>query len=251
MKSFDLYSKYYDLLYSDKEYFEESNYVLGLLNKYSNFKVNSLLELGGGSGNHAYYLSEDIDFIYGVELSFKMVELALKRNISNYKVIHGDICKNHYPNQKFDCAISLFHVISYLNTNEQIISCFKSVNEQLRSGSIFLFDVWYTPAVYSMKPETRLKKIENKEFKVVRIAQGKCDYENSVVNVNYSIFIEDIKNMKYEFIEETHKMRHFTSNEIKLFASISGYDLIASEEILSKKEPSIDTWGVMFVLKKK
>jgi hypothetical protein len=249
--NFDLYSKYYDLLYSDKDYFEESKYVYDLLTKYSDITINSLLELGGGSGSHAYYLSDNINFICGVELSSSMVELASKRNISNYQVKQGDICKNQYPNQKFDCAVSLFHVISYLNTNEQIISCFTSVNEQLCSGSLFLFDIWYTPAVYSLKPETRIKKIENNEIKVVRIAQSDSDYKNSIVDVNYSIFIEDLKNNNYEVIDETHKMRHFTSNEIKIFAEICGFDLIASEELLTKKEPSNDTWGVMFVLKKK
>ena len=40
--SFNLYSKYYDLLYSDKDYSSESDYVIQTLDKYSNFKIEKL-----------------------------------------------------------------------------------------------------------------------------------------------------------------------------------------------------------------
>lgn len=248
--SFNLYSKYYDMLYLDKDYKSESEYVIELLNNLSNHNIKSMLELGGGSGNHATFFSNSLNKIYGIELSSKMVDLAMKRNIANYHVENGDICVNHYPNQQFDCAVSLFHVISYLVSNKQIIDCFRSVYEQLKTGGLFLFDVWYTPAVYNLKPENRIKKIENSELKVTRVAQSNIDYISSVVNVNYTIFIEDLINNRFEKIEETHKMRHFTSNEIELFAKMSGFEVVKSEEFLTKSSPSINSWGVMFVLKK-
>jgi SAM-dependent methyltransferase len=249
--SFNLYSKYYDLLYSDKDYSEESDYIMNILIDNSTFKNQKILELGGGSGNHALYLSKYFDEIFGVELSSSMVEIAKGRNIPNYRVKQGDICTNHYPQEKFDCAISLFHVISYLNTNEQIINCFNAVNEQLKTGGVFVFDVWYTPAVYHLKPETRVKKMEDNDVIVTRIAQPTMDYINCIVNVNYSIFIEEKKNNTFTKIEEFHKMRHFTSQEIKLFAEICGFELITSEEFLTKRETSNETWGVLYVLKKK
>ena len=249
--SFNLYSKYYDLLYSDKDYSAESDYIISILENNSDFKNQKILELGGGSGNHAFYLSKFYDQICGVELSTSMVDIALRRNILNYQVKQGDICYNHYPDKKFDCAVSLFHVISYLNTNEQLIDCFTSVNEQLNSGGVFLFDVWYTPAVYYLKPETRIKKNEDNEVSVTRIAQSTIDYEKSIVKVNYNIFIEEKKNNILTKFEETHKMRHFTLNEINLFAKTCGFELLTSEEFLTKKTPSNETWGVMFLLKKK
>lgn len=248
---FNLYSKYYDLVYQDKDYLGETKYITNVLNEITEFKIHSVLELGGGSGNHAFYLSEYFDEIFGVELSSSMVELATNRNILNYHVKQGDICLNHYPNQKFDCAISLFHVISYLNTNNQILDCFKSVNDQLKTGGLFLFDVWYTPAVYSLKPETRVKNVQNNELKITRIAQSVINEDSSTVDVNYKIFVEDLKLKIINNLEETHKMRHFTTNEIKLMAENTGFEFIKSEEFLTSNPPSSNSWGVLYCLKKK
>ena len=97
----------------------------------------------------------------------------------------------------------------------------------------------------------RVKKMEDNDVIVTRIAQPTMDYINCIVNVNYSIFIEEKKNNTFTKIEESHKMRHFTSQEIKLFAEICGFELITSEEFLTKRETSNETWGVLYVLKKK
>ncbi len=63
--------------------------------------------------------------------------------------------------------------------------------------------------------------------------------------------MEDLKSGEYTKFDETHEMRHFTSNEIKLFAEICGFEVLKTEEFLSEKFPSNETWGVMFALKKK
>ncbi len=54
--NFNLYSTYYDLLYNNKDYESESNYILNILKNYSNYQITSILELGGGTGKHAHYL---------------------------------------------------------------------------------------------------------------------------------------------------------------------------------------------------
>jgi SAM-dependent methyltransferase len=249
--NFNLYSKYYDLLYSDKEYLLETEYVIKRLKELSSIKLDYMLELGGGSGNHAVHFSKFFKEIHGVELSHNMVKIAQSRNIPKYNVLQGDISNIHFPDKHFDCAVSLFHVVSYLNTNEQLLNCFTSINKQLKQNGIFIFDVWFTPAVYFLKPETRVKKIQNKEISVTRIAQSTIDYQSSIVNVNYSIFVEDLDTKEFFKFEETHNMRHFTINEIQLIANFTGFEIVKTEEFLTEKSPSNETWGCMYVIRKK
>ena len=75
MNNFLKYSKYYDLLYGDKDYDQESEYIF----KHLVFKTNqSLLELGCGSGGHAEYLSKKKINITGIDSSKTMVNIAKK-----------------------------------------------------------------------------------------------------------------------------------------------------------------------------
>ncbi|RZK18094.1 MAG: class I SAM-dependent methyltransferase, partial [Flavobacterium sp.] len=80
VNNFQNYSKYYDLLYKDKNYKAESSYVAETLRN-AMPDVSSVLELGCGSGSHASYLSEEGFDITGIERSPEMVDIARKKNI--------------------------------------------------------------------------------------------------------------------------------------------------------------------------
>jgi SAM-dependent methyltransferase len=248
MSNFNNYGKYYDLLYKDKDYKAESDYVYASLKK-TNPTINSVIELGCGSGNHAQHLTKNKLFITGLERSETMVKEALNKNIQNFNPVVGDI--THFElHQTFDAAISLFHVISYLTDNEALISCFKSVHQHLNSKGLFLFDIWFTPAVFSQKPETRIKRLENEAISVLRIAESTSDFSNNVVNVNFEVHIEENETGKTEVVRELHPMRHFSIPELQLLSSLTGFKVIQTEEFLTKNTPSDSTWGVCVILQK-
>ena len=249
MSNFQLYSRYYDLLYKDKDYAAEAGYVVKAL-KEQNKNITSVIELGSGTGGHAEHLCSQGLTIFGVERSSQMVEVAKSKNIANYFPTVGDITSFSFP-QKADAAISLFHVISYLSDNQQLIKCFTVTREHLKPNGIFLFDVWYTPAVYHLKPETRIKRLSSGELDITRLAEPVIHYNESVVDVNYEVIIKEKTSGKVSTLLEKHPMRHFTINEIKLLAALTGFELLKAEEFLTENKPSEKTWGVCFVLRKK
>jgi predicted TPR repeat methyltransferase len=248
MENFNLYSKYYDLLYVDKDYESESDYVYSSLKKHKK-SINTLLELGCGSGGHAKYLVNYTDKITGIDKSSQMIQEAKNKNIEKFEAIVSDIT-NFNLHQKYDAVIALFHVISYLDQNNDLINCFNSVNSHLNKDGLFLFDFWYTPSVLSLKPEVKIKRFSNDEMSIVRIAEPISDTSNNVVCVNFDVSIEFNKNDKIHRIKESHRMRHFSLPEIELLALHCGFTVIHKEEFLSKKEPSNFTWGVSVILKK-
>ncbi|MEO9033275.1 MAG: class I SAM-dependent methyltransferase [Ginsengibacter sp.] len=243
------YSRYYDLLYKDKDYKAEADYVIQLIRTlYTNAK--DILELGSGTGNHAHLLCKEDFKVTGLERSADMVSLAKEKAIDGFTQLVADIT-NFELHQKFDVAISLFHVLSYLNTNDSLIACFNTVNKHLKPKGIFIFDVWYSPAVYFQKPETRVKKMEDDVFNITRLAQPEMHDHKNVVDVNYEISIQNKATQVTEIYKEKHPMRHFSIPEIELLATHTNFNLIKAEEFLSAKQPGNDTWGICFVLQKK
>jgi SAM-dependent methyltransferase len=248
MTNFQQYSKYYDLLYKDKNYKGESEYVIEKIKQFAP-KAKQILELGSGSGSHAYYFCEAGFEVNGIEKSPEMITVAKTKNIIGFTPVLGDVSFFELPKQ-FDVTLSLFHVVSYLTQNESIIKCFKTTYKHLNPDGIFMFDVWYSPAVYHQKPETRIKRLENDEIEIVRLAESKIESERNVVEVNFEVIIKDKVTLTVENIKEKHVMRHFSIPEIKILAAFTGFEVIMVEEFLTKNNPSENTWGVCFILKK-
>tara|TARA_B100000900_G_scaffold414796_1_gene442540 strand:+ start:428 stop:1177 length:750 start_codon:yes stop_codon:yes gene_type:complete len=247
-ESFDDYSNYYDLLYKDKNYQEESKYIDDLIKNFSKTNNETLLELGCGTGAHAQYLSKYGYNIYGIDKSKIMIELADTNK--NFQCSQGDIC-SFSLDTKFDNAVSLFHVISYINNNNDLKKAFKNVSNHLKSGGLFIFDVWYTPAVYSIKPSKQNKVFEDHEMKIERNASPDIDYLNNIVKVNYEISVHKKSTNENFSINESHSMRHFSYNEIILLSENYNFELVLAEEMISKNNICNDTWGACFVLRKR
>jgi len=244
-ENFNIYSKYYDLLYQNKDYFAEANYISDCI-KNNSPEAKTILELGSGTGGHGLFLKKLGYDIYGIERSKMMVKIAMQ---NGFPCDCADIIEFKLEN-KFNVVIALFHVISYITDNKSIIKVFRNAANHLSSGGLFIFDIWYSPAVYSQKPETRIKKVENDLISVIRIAEPVMQVSENIVEVIYSILVKDKKLNVWTEIQENHPMRHFSIPEIRLLASQTGFEIINIEEFLTKLPPSIDTWGVNFILKK-
>jgi hypothetical protein len=147
-------------------------------------------------------------------------------------------CTNFKIDKQFDAAISLFHVISYLTDNESLVNCFKLTNQHLKQDGMFLFDIWYSPAVYVQKPETRIKRLENNDIKITRIAESEINYNSNIVDVHFEVNILNKYNNRLEIINEKHPMRHFSILELDLLAQLTGFEIIKAEEFLTYNIPN-------------
>lgn len=252
MEVFGNYARYYNLLYRDKDYAGEAQFIHQLLQTHAPY-TQSILELGCGTGTHALLLAEQGYTVHGVDLSVEMLQQASDRLselpqelASKLTYSHGDI-RTVRLDQQFDAIISLFHVFSYQTTNQDLQATFATVNAHLKPGGILIFDCWYGPAVLSDRPTVRIKRLEDKEISITRIAEPVMHPNESLVNVNYQVFIKDKQNGTVEELQETHTMRYLFKPEVDLLFKASQLELIASHEWMTNGEPGFNTWGVYFV----
>lgn len=255
MTVFEKYSAYYDLLYKDKDYAGEAEYVNDLIRKCFPCAQN-ILDLGCGTGRHDEFLARKGFKVHGVDRSIRMIELAREMKARSESFVAesldftvGDIQEVRLG-EKFDIVISLFHVLSYQTTNDDLRRTFESVNDHLVPGGFFIFDCWYGPAVLWQRPETKLKIMEDSQIKVYRIAQPAIDFTANTVEVNYRVLVLDKQTGITEEITESHQMRYLFEPEIRIFMEEQGFRVQLSEEFGTGRNPSFETWSVCFVGKK-
>ena len=244
---FNTYAKYYDLLYKDKNYISESKYVDTLIKKNST-NAKHILELGCGTGAHAEHLARMGYTVHGVDMSKTMLARAEARKTglpadvaARLSFTLGDV-RSVRTEKKYDVVISLFHVMSYQSTNDDLVAAFETAYTHLSKGGLFLFDFWYGPAVLSLQPDTRVKRLEDSKIKVTRIAEPDLNVNANLVDVNYDVFIQDKSSNVINQLSEKHRMRYFFLPELKLYHGSSWKELV-SEEWLSGNSLSKDSWA--------
>ncbi|WP_035985355.1 class I SAM-dependent DNA methyltransferase [Leptolyngbya sp. KIOST-1] len=252
MSVFNAYAQYYDLLYQDKDYAQEADFIHQLLKTHAP-AAQHLLELGSGTGRHAEYLAERGYQVTGVERSEEMLSRCGERQAAQssqiaqrLKFLQGDLRQVRLE-QTFDCVLSLFHVISYQTNNADLAAAFDTVTQHLKPGGIFIFDVWYGPAVLHDQPQVRVKRLQNETLAITRIAEPVLHPNDNIVDVNYQVLLQQLGTDTWQELRELHRMRYLFKPELELLLHQAGMDLVTCGEWMSDRPPSLDTWGVYFV----
>ncbi|ESS66970.1 methyltransferase type 12 [Methyloglobulus morosus KoM1] len=253
MKTFDGYSQYYDLLYRDKNYLAEAEYVVSHIKKYLPH-AKQILELGCGTGAHAEHLARLGFAVVGVDMSETMLACAEARKAklpkdigSRLTFIRGDV-RSVRTGQAYDAVISLFHVMSYQTSNADLKAVFATAADHLSVGGMFLYDYWYGPAVLTQKPEVRVKRLEDDMIKITRIAEPVMHVNENLVDVNYSVFIKEKLTGKMAQLNETHRMRYLFLPELWFLASADIWVDFNSYAWLKSTPLTIEDWSGFAVL---
>ncbi|MDR2179205.1 MAG: class I SAM-dependent methyltransferase [Synergistaceae bacterium] len=249
MSVFGDYSKYYDLLYRDKDYEAEARYVDALIKKYGH-NARSMLELGCGTGRYTREFSRLGYAVHGVDFSEDMLTEAREKseNVEGLRFSYGDM-RSVRLGEKFDVVAALFHVLSYQTTNQDVLDAFTTVKEHLAPEGIAVLDFWYGPAVLTQQPEVRIKEVSNDKLQITRIARPELCPNENLVEVNYDAFIDFKAENRIDKIRECHHMRYFFICDLALICNIIPLEILSIEEWMTGNEPSVNSWAVVAVLR--
>ena len=252
MTVFAEYSRYYDLLYREKDYAAESRYVAALLERYASAAAR-VLEVGCGTGNHAVELARAGYDMTGVDMSGGMLAAAVARRESEPRDIAGRLrfvegdARTVRLGEKFDAVISLFHVMSYQLTNDDLAAAFATAREHLDPGGAFIFDCWYGPAVLTQRPAVTVKHLADEVIEVERTATPVMHANRNIVDVNYTVVMTQPGTGRRETLEETHSMRYLFVPEVEVMLRAAGIELRASHAWMSDADPGVATWAACFI----
>ena len=254
MKVFDVYSDYYDLLYNDKKYGVEVDYVDGLIKQYSK-KATAILELGSGTGLHACMLANLGYEVTGIDQSQTMLSKAVERKNELDKSIadklffyEGDI-RSYKSDKKVDVVISLFHVMSYMQTDADLKMAMQTAKHHLKKDGLFIFDCWYGPGVLHDKPVSRIKNFENEYISVQRESTPEMFIEKDLVDVNFEIKIKNKHTKEETILHEKHTMHYLFTDKLNVLLDECGLKMVHTEEWMTKQPLTETSWNACYVCK--
>src|SRR5712692_10056924 len=143
---FATYARYYDLLYADKDYAAEANYVIERLQGHRP-GLHKLVEFGSGTGRHGRLLARAGFDVTGLERSAQM--LAQAHAVASregpvspgaFRAVEGDVRLSIVPGV-FVAVGALFHVVSYQAANDDVLAMFRNAARHLAPSGLFFFDV--------------------------------------------------------------------------------------------------------------
>jgi SAM-dependent methyltransferase len=250
MNNFIKYAKYYNLFYKVKDYRKEAAYVDRLIKLFSGRHGKSLLDIGCGTGNHDFWFLKKGYQVTGIDRSPAMIDVARdKMHLLPQAEFYVADANRFVLKKKFDVAVSLFHVMSYLTTNDMVISSLKNIHRHLKAGGLFIFDFWYGPTVLIQKPALRIRSFHEKGVFIKRSGVPKVNFNDNTVDINYKFMIKN--NNAKNIFNERHLMRYFFLPELQLMMDKVGFKTVKAFRWLSLKEaPSENHWSGVIVARK-
>jgi len=244
---------YYDVIYGGRNVKRDARIIISHLSQsFSHTKHPRLLDLGCGTGAH------DIEFwrhgynVTGIDKSAAMIAEAKRKATSAHAEISYITLDflSYAPAVRYDAAVSLFDVLSYMTTNAQVTKYFSAVSALLKPRGVFMFDCWYGPGVLLSKPGIIRQSYRSSDVTVARVKTPIVSYETNTVTVRHTLNIQKAGKKTGRFRED-HVLRYFFYPEIEQYAQQAGFT-ITSWGLLDfplRKAPQ-ESWSVFFVAQK-
>jgi len=202
MNGLDLYAKIEYLFdFEDVMEFLWDKYIEEL----KSLKVQTILDIGCGSGGFMLKAKEAGFDIVGIDISEEMINLAKQKGLEVY---NKDLCEFK---GKFDACVAIFDVINYMD-REYLKNFFKCVKNVLKNDGYFLFDI-NTLYGFEEIAQGTLSVEDNKIFGILNSV-----FEDDKMETKITIFQKDKKCYKKE---EGNIVQYFYKNqELKKLTSL-------------------------------
>jgi len=245
------YAGAYDIFYQNKDYKAECDLIEQIFEKYGDGSVRSILDLGCGTGNHAIPLGQRGYETVGVDRAEGMLSRARRKAHEVLKdkgvtFSQGDL-RSVNLGRSFDAVLMMFAVLGYQLENADVLAALQTARRHMRPGGIFIYDVWYGPAVLHHRPSQQIKVVPTPEGQLLRVASGQLDTQRNLCTVDYRVWRID-KGARLEETEESHRMRYFFLPELKLLLERAGLIPLRFGAFPDfNRDPDETTWNILGV----
>lgn len=248
----------YDLAFGYRSYEDEVDFLMYAHKAHSGKPPTRVLELAAGPARHsltALTLEDSpVESVMAVDLSTEMKEYAMQ--LANEKLSGKQQESFHYlcadmrqslndTVDAFDSVWILLGSLQHLQTNEDVISCFKSACQALQPGGTLIVELPHPRETFAMVECTKnewqvpLQDENGEECGELQILWGDetdtLDPIRQVRQFTVSFDLTGTKETDRQSVKQIVPMRLFTAQEIDALARCSGFDVVAKYGALDKQ----------------
>ena len=222
-------SKYYHILYKNRNTQEAHFLIKNLVNLLIPDKNSLFLDLGCGSGRHSIELNKMGYKVDGIDLSTKSLEIAKPFENSRLKFIRADFRKLDFEN-KYDFILNLFTSFGYFDKENEHAQVFKQIFKSLKNNGHFVIDFLNTKKAVKNISKTNPQQtihIDNIEFRIKKSYDKNFIYKNiEIVDSGKKISFSE----KVKIITLDKFLKYFDGLNIHLEHQFGDYKLSNFDE---------------------
>jgi cyclopropane fatty-acyl-phospholipid synthase-like methyltransferase len=205
-------SKFYHILYKDRDYKEAEIFMQNLLSFLKLKKGSHILDLACGRGRHSVYLNKIGFKVTGVDLSKNSIQYAKQFSDSGLEFEVHDM-RNSFQN-KYDAIFNLFTSFGYFDDDKTNIKVLYNIENGLKENGIAVIDFMNVNFVKKHLIKKEKVKKENITFNITR----KIKDNKIIKKISFKI-----DNKEHNFQE---KVQFLTIDTIKNYINATNLRLI-------------------------
>ncbi|MBF26137.1 MAG: SAM-dependent methyltransferase [Flavobacteriales bacterium] len=224
-------SKYYHILYKDRDDDEASLLIDHIINKFNFNKSTFFLDLGCGNGRHSVHLNKQGYNVDGIDLSKKSIASALKHTNDTLKFNIQDMRSMNY-NNKYDVVLNLFTSFGYFDDDNDNLKVFNNVETSLKKNGYFIIDFFNSDKVIKPLPLSEIKIINGIRFKINKTYDKNFVYKHISIadKKNQYIFTEKVR-----LINKQDFINYANQTNMELIYTFGDYMLSEFNSIISER----------------
>lgn len=247
MEAYSEFANVYDIFMEDTPYEEWYKFIETCI-KEQEVTVNSVCELGCGTGQMTMLFAKNGCDVIGIDYSPEMLMVAQDRAFEeevSILYLMQDM-SDFEINGAVDLICSCCDSINYLLEEEAVKSTFEKVATYLVPNGLFVFDM-NTP--YKYKEVLGNQIFADQTDEAAYIWENFYDEEEEINEYEVSFFIKDATG-KYERTVENHYQRAYSKENICSLLEEVGLEVIHMYDNYSKQSISDKTQRITYVARK-
>lgn len=233
-----LHADWYDRFHRRKAYPVETDQIRAAFDQAGG--VDSVLDLGCGTGRHLELLAAAGYAVTGVDRSPSMAAAARARLAPfgpRATVLESDLLALE-ATRRFDAVIMMFALISYQVSNAATLAVLRAAHGQLRPGGVLVLDLLDAGSVLTGPArDGGLAAVADGERELLCAYTDQCRADEQVSELTLRMWLLEGGRVVDEDTE-VHPLRYFLPREMDLLLEVAGFHPLGSAALAGEDAPA-------------